>query len=606
MVFRREPDDTARRRMTAIDLAAETAFDLGPLNVAPASLALTISGDTANVEPRIMQVLVMLARRPGEVISRAMFAEACWGGLHVSEDAIHRAIGRVRKLGAWSGAFAVETVPRVGYRLRLSEKAAASAETIFPLLAVLPFDALSSDPELEFFARGLADEILHMLARATRIRVIGRGSSFQLSGDAKSATKVKALLGASHLLDGSVQKAGTRLHIVLTLVETASDTVLWSQSYDRSVEDMLGLQTRMAAAVAKVLHHKFGPEDRGLVDPALHEQMVQAFRRALDGPITSADVKAIDALVEQAPDYALGWAYASEARNYLRMRPEVGEATSKALYVEQREHAERALALDPKLAPALLALGNLQPPCGAFTERERIFRAADGYGWPMPPLTYLLLQVGRSSEALAIAEIGREREPLVGPVRMAHQLALAQLGRIDEWEEMVESDRRSHPLAPHEWATVTQLAALLGRDRMVEDLISGVSPTARANFLVQDAIETCVAIRDPSPRRRDRLLLQLSQKIEQDGFVPFFPMTVAAVVADIESVWAFIARSDFSPLLEPGARLGGAPHNTTALFLPHAAALRRDTRFTVLCDRIGLTRHWNETQCWPDCANELV
>jgi DNA-binding winged helix-turn-helix (wHTH) protein len=114
MVFRRQPDDMAREQMTAVDLAAEAAFDLGPLYVAPPSLTLTIPGATATIEPRIMQVLVMLARRPGEVISRAMFAESCWGGLHVSEDAIQRAIGRVRKLGEWSGAFAVETVPRVG------------------------------------------------------------------------------------------------------------------------------------------------------------------------------------------------------------------------------------------------------------------------------------------------------------------------------------------------------------------------------------------------------------------------------------------------------------------------------------------------------------
>jgi len=316
--------------------------------------------------------------------------------------------------------------------------------------------------------------------------------------------------------------------------------------------------------------------------------------------------EAIDVLVKQMPDYALGWAYASEARNYLRMRPKVREEIAKALYVEQCEHAERALALDPMLAPALLALGGLQPPCGAFTERERIFRAADRYGWPMPLLTYLLLQVGRSSEALAIAEIGREGEPLVGPVRMAHQLAMAQLGRIEDWEQMVKSDQRAHPFAPHEWATVTQLAALFGRDRLVEGLISDVSPRARTNFFIRDAIETCDAIRDPSPQRRDRILLELTQKVEQDGFAPFFPMTVAAVVADIEKVWAVIDRSDFSSLLEPGARLGGAPYNTTALFLPHAAALRRDPRFTGLCDRVGLTRHWQETQCWPDCTNELV
>jgi len=73
------------------------------------------------------------------------------------------------------------------------------------------------------------------------------------------------------------------------------------------------------------------------------------------------------------------------------MRPEIGEATARSLFEEQRDYANKALALGPGLAPALLAYGGLQPPCRAFTERERIFRAATSYGWPMPPLTYLLL-----------------------------------------------------------------------------------------------------------------------------------------------------------------------------------------------------------------------
>ena len=220
-----------------------------------------------------------------------------------------------------------------------------------------------------------------MLVRGTRIRLIGRASSFQFRGERKAAAIVHVALGASHLLDGSVQRSDGRYRILVQLVEAASGTVLWSDGFESAEVDMLGVQAQIAAGVANALHHKFGPEDRRLIDPILHEQMVRAFRQALDGPITPADVNRIDTLAAKAPDYALGWAYASEARNYLRMRPEVGEAAALSLFKEQRDCADKAMTLDPSLAPVLLALGGLQPPCGAFTERERLFRAADSYGW---------------------------------------------------------------------------------------------------------------------------------------------------------------------------------------------------------------------------------
>jgi len=599
---RPQPDISAAPDMNGIDLAIEPDFPLGNAQVRPALLRLVSPDDEKKVEPRVMQLLVTMAGRLGDTVSRDELIERCWAGRLVGEDAIQRAVGKLRRLGEWCGAFRVETIPRVGYRLFLSDSAASPASPTPPLLAVLPFAALSSDPDLGFFAEGLADEILHMLARGTRIRLIGRASSFQFRGDRKAAATVQAALGATHLLDGSVQKSADRYRILVQLIDAGSGTVLWSDGFDRTTEDLMRVQVQVSAAVANALHHQFSPEYRGLVAPVLHEQIVRAFRHALDGPITLADVSQIDALAAKAPDYALGWAYASEARNYLRMRPEISDDAARKLFEEQRDCADRAMAIDPGLAPALLAHGALQPPCGAFTERERIFRAADSYGWPLPPLTYLLLQVGRSSEALAAAERGREREPLVGPVRMGHQLALAQLGKIDAWQNMVIADLRRHPPAPHEWATIAQLAALFGRWSLVDTLVDGTGSEAGppAGPIVAEALAMIETIRDPTVRRREQLVKALETRLNLVGHAPFFPLTVAAAIIDRDIVMDIVARSDFEKLLLPGARLGGAPYNTAALFLPHAAPLRGDPGFTPLCRRLGLIRHWNEVGRMPD------
>src|SRR5262249_52048167 len=122
--------------MSAIDLAREAEFAIGPVAVKP---ALRLFGEE-QVQPRVMQVLVALARRADEVVSRDDLIEQCWDGRAVGEDAVQRAIAKARELGESSGAFAIETIARVGYRLTAQARAAprATAEARAPTLAVLP------------------------------------------------------------------------------------------------------------------------------------------------------------------------------------------------------------------------------------------------------------------------------------------------------------------------------------------------------------------------------------------------------------------------------------------------------------------------------------
>ncbi len=595
--------------MKQVDLALEPAFALGPLGVRPSLLMVTFGKAREATEPRVMQVLVTLARRCGDVVSRGDFADACWNGRHVGEDALQRTIAKVRRLGEWSGAFTIETIPRVGYRMKIASESGDAIPQMAPmppLLAVLPFDALSSDPELAFFADGLADEILHTLAETTPIRLIGRASSFQLRGAAKAASQVGATLGATHLLDGSVRQSASAIRISVQLIEIKSGITLWSQGFDRAPGDALTLQSEIAGEVATTLYHKLELKPEGAVDPGLHEKIRRAFYAALDGPNSMAHIATLDDLARQAPNYALAWALAAEAKNYLRQRPEIGDKLAVRLYDEQRANAERALALDPSCPPALIAYGGLQPPCGAFTERETAFRQADGYGWLLPPYSFLLLHVGRSSEALVHARVGREREPLVGPVRGAHQLALAQLGRIDEWAALVENDMRRHPPNLEGWAAVVQQAALYGCNDMVT---RWTAPERLASFPTQapalrnvfSLIEAC---RRPTTIQYDAALQNLEESLRSRGHPPFFALTAACVFGDLEPLWDIADRACFDTLLQPGGRVGLAPYNTLALFLPHAASLRADPRFVRLCARLGLVKHWMETDRWPDCAEE--
>ena len=112
-----------------VDLAQEPDFTVGPLAVRPSSREVLYGGEPETLEPRVMQVLVLLARHRGQVVSRDQLIEACWAGRVVGEDAINRCIGRVRRLAETRGGFSVETIARVGYRLT-EQEAVATADPL--------------------------------------------------------------------------------------------------------------------------------------------------------------------------------------------------------------------------------------------------------------------------------------------------------------------------------------------------------------------------------------------------------------------------------------------------------------------------------------------
>jgi len=240
-----------------VDLAREPAFWLGDAQVRPSMRDVIAGGRRQVVEPRVMQVLVALARRQGEVVSRDELIQTCWGGRVVSEDAIDRCIGAVRRLARAFGGFDIETIARVGHRLdatAVSEPVPATAR-----LAVLPFDSLSADPEMLYFSDGVSEEILQSLARATHLKVIGRSSSFQFRGAAKAAAGASPELKATHIVDGSVRRYGAQVRIIAQLVDCVSQTTLWAQRFDASFADVFALQDEIAAAVAEALNVVFAP-----------------------------------------------------------------------------------------------------------------------------------------------------------------------------------------------------------------------------------------------------------------------------------------------------------------------------------------------------------
>jgi TolB-like protein len=279
---------SADRGQAAINLADAPDFKIGPLHVRPSSRQVISDGSIATIEPRVMQALVVLDSHRAEVVSRDQLIQQCWSGRAVSEDAINRCIAKVRRLGDETGAFEIETIPRVGYRLNETETepvqkragldrrvaiaggAAALVaagvsgwELLKPRgsdtgdsIAVLPFKNLSGDPNQAYFSDGVAEEIRNALTRLPGLKVIGRGSSEAVRSDDPRSAAEK--LGAATILTGSVRRSPTRMRITAELIDGRTGVDRWSQDYDRAPGDVIAIQTDIAANVVSALRIALG------------------------------------------------------------------------------------------------------------------------------------------------------------------------------------------------------------------------------------------------------------------------------------------------------------------------------------------------------------
>lgn len=252
---------SAEALSSMIDLAREPPFRLAAVAIRPATReVLGRLGQREVLEPRVMQVLVALAHRRGEVVSRDELIQACWRGRIVGDDAVNRCVASLRRVAQTFGGLAIETIARVGYRLdEIHARAAGDGASV--LVAVLPFEALSDEAGMGHLCDGVAEEILQAVSCSTALRVLGRAATSPFRGARKVMRDVADELRATHVLDGSVRRSGLRVRVSAHLIECAGQTTLWSGRFDRDLADVFALQDAVAEAVATALNQALGPAE---------------------------------------------------------------------------------------------------------------------------------------------------------------------------------------------------------------------------------------------------------------------------------------------------------------------------------------------------------
>jgi TolB-like protein/Tfp pilus assembly protein PilF len=336
-----------------------------------------------------------------------------------------------------------------------------------PSLAVLPFVNMSSDPEQEYFSDGISEELLNLLVLIPEMRVASRTSAFSFKGRDLEVPEIARRLNVAHVLEGSVRKAGNEVRITVQLVHAESDTNLWSETWERTLEDVFAVQDEIAAKVADRLEVTLlGATPRVIpTNPEAYALFLQG--RQLGRQRTSDGFQRAIEVLEQAlaiePEYAPAW---GELARVYSTQAGSGDRSYDEAFGLAREAANRALTSDPGYAPAISYLGLV-----AMAHDRDLSAAARYYAQALTlsptdteiigDAATLLQSLGRLEEAIALKEYVVARDP-VNP-RAYHNLGNAYrwAGR---WSESISSYRTALSLSPGYIGAQTGIGqALLGR-----------------------------------------------------------------------------------------------------------------------------------------------
>jgi adenylate cyclase len=548
-------------------------LQVGGWVVSPGLNSMSCEGKTVRLEPKVMEVLLCLAQHPGETLSKEQLFQAVWPNTIATEDVLKRCIAELRRAfeDDARNPRIIETISKRGYRLLapvLATAIAPAAATAVPAgsivsdsIVVLPFLNMSADPENEYFADGITEEIIDALAQIRGLHVVARSSAFSFKGKHIDLRSVGKQLNVRTILEGSVRKADNRLRITAQLICAADGYHLWSERYDREMKDVFAIQEQIARAIAERLKITFPWRETSLVRTGTtHLEAYQSYLKAQAllykrGSAIPLALAACQRAVDLDPDYALAWATlancyttlgwyglaapqdsmpkgAAAARRALALDPSLSEAHSALAIASlmgtwERVEAEReftlALQLNPKDVQALswYACFYLQLSEGRMAQGMEQMRSAlvwdplSGYAHAMYALTCRL--AGRTEEALEVSRHAVQLDPDSFLARWTRQLCLLLSGQFDA--SVAEGEAALASSGRHPWSMVLLAVALADSGRAAEAdavycemqararreyvapalLAIAAAATARVDEMIGHARAAC-EIRDPGCR----------------------------------------------------------------------------------------------------------
>lgn len=447
---------------------------------------------------RSFDILAMLLEKPDEVIGKTELFDTVWPGLVVEENTLQVHVSALRKA---LDAGMIMTVHGRGYKYAGPRPVAAQAangpgepasqaasETPMPpkpSIAVLPFDNMSGDPEQDYFSDGITEDIIAELGKFREFLVIARNSSFQFRGKANDVAEVAKKLGVQYVVEGSVRKIGNRVRVTVQLIDASSTAHVWSERYDRELDDIFAIQDEITQMIAARLARqaRTAIASRARARPTDSMSAYEFYLRALQLAATYDydTVREAEPFLRQAvkldPRFAaahamLGfvesikhfWVYDNPdhlhaglemARTALQLDPDEAYghlATGLALLYSHRfKQAEisldRAVALNPN-DPFILSIHALllnytnRPDEGLREIDEAQRRDPFAVGWYEDFRGIILTTAGRYREAIACyAKLETVTSWSLGHLTVCH----AELGEIEQAQDTLRKLKANWP-----------------------------------------------------------------------------------------------------------------------------------------------------------------
>lgn len=589
---------------TGVDLTHEAVFRIGETEVRPPTLELVRDGQATTVERKVMQALVVLARRPGEVTSRDELIQQVWSGRFIGEDAIHRVMSKLRQAAASQagGDFTLETVPRVGYRLAPANGADALSRTAsgskarwlgwsaaaVALLAIVAAAALIGLP-----TPAKAPPSVRLAGFTALDADVPSALPARLLDDARIAfaTDNVVLLrerDPDFVLSGALRRVDSQVRLSVRLDDARDGTLVWSDVREWGADQRVA--PRMQVAIVSQIV-RCGLTDAHTADGRLPTHTLSLYlqycaARKVFVPQPDRSLSLARRIVAASPGFGQGWSsLAWSAQQTVALDP--GRADAAALRAEAVTAVERALRLDPQDAQAFEVKALLKPD-HAWSERERLLkRASDSRltacGCEVADYAGHLLLAGRAREAVVQYQRAYQREPFGGhalPLSIAYEI-VGDTRRSDEafdhWSELFADQpdfpayAMRHAASVRRWAEAEQLApsaAQRSRDALItafQALASG--DTARMAAAAPPLARIAAAL-------------------------PPYAI-FANVLADLGDRQGALDVLERAVAVEP-----------YALFDPAIIPLRDEPRYLRLLEGQGLIRYWRESGVPPDMCRE--